>query len=237
MLFKLSCLIFCFMLNEAKSQMNYKVLPTKQCIAYIESQGLTVDDWDTTLSIPSGYGFLYSLPTKEIVLIPTRTGMPYEGFIYKNKAAFERMVQEDFFPLSEQYLTYWEMERDNLKSLPASVPYFESLLQAELQLNTVLRNPEGLEKVYHLLVKFIKEKKSKNLNERVVLAYAILVMDYLVRTKGAEWEIAKRYEIYNSYFDPIVILDDEWKDVVGNLFATLQEPKGNYRYFRESAGL
>ena len=70
-----------------------------------------------------------------------------------------------------------------------------------------------------------------------MLAYAIVVMDYLVKSKGAEWKFYKKYEIYNSYNYPLVILDGEQRHVVSYLFSTLEESKGNYRSFKERTGL
>ncbi len=49
---------------ETKSRSDYKCLPTKQCVEYIESYGLTINDEDTSLSIPGLGGLIYRLPNK-----------------------------------------------------------------------------------------------------------------------------------------------------------------------------
>jgi hypothetical protein len=62
---------------------------------------------------PAASVFYFPLPTGEIVLIPTDTSFDYEGFIFQKRAAFEKMVKEDFYPVSDQYLFFWEIERDH----------------------------------------------------------------------------------------------------------------------------
>ena len=107
----------------------------------------------------------------------------------------------------------------------------------ELKLNNIPNNIVEFETVYDLLAKFVKSKYDRKLRQRVMLAYSLIVMDYLVKKENARWEFIKRFEIYNSYNEPFVVVDGEDVSVLGNLVATLRESKGNFRFFKAVTGL
>ena len=67
----------------------YRVLPTKDCIKYIEKSGLSLQDDNWDYSIPSGKGLVYTLPNGEFVLVPTSFEESYPGIIFDNAETFK----------------------------------------------------------------------------------------------------------------------------------------------------
>jgi hypothetical protein len=217
--------------------MDFRVLPTKDCISYLDKFDLTVDDVDTSLSISSGFGLVYSLPNKEVVLIPTRIGLLYEGFIFKDVYAFNKMNNNDYFPISRKLHTVWELERVELANLPNSIEYFKKLIESRLDTKIECLDKDNTKLLYGKLVEQFYRYKNNQTVQQLMLAYSVLVMDFLVREKGAEWKFSKRYEIYNSYVYPYVELEGELKMVHSILSSTLSNPKGDYFSFAQRVGL
>ena len=135
----------------------YKCLPTKECVEYMKSFGITLGDFKE-VSIPSGTGNVYKLPTGEVVLIPTDFDMEYSGFVFTNMGELKKMILDDYFPVLEKDLSIWEIERNNLKEIPKSISLYKSFLTDKVNLSKISAEKTVLEKIYNSIVKLIGKK-------------------------------------------------------------------------------
>ena len=102
----------------------YKVMSTKECLTYIENEGLTINEDNEKLSIKSQSGVIYSLPNGEIVLLPTNFDLNYPGMVFTNKAVFKSYVVQDFFPISEEKMTWLERNNNHMKNFETNHVFF-----------------------------------------------------------------------------------------------------------------
>ena len=112
----------------------YKVMSIKECLNYIENAGLSIHDDDTTFSIKSQSGVIYSLPNGEVVLMPTNFDLNYPGIVFKNTAVFKSYVAQDFFPIGEEKMTWLERNYNEMKNFETNPDFFSRILTEKLHL-------------------------------------------------------------------------------------------------------
>ena len=226
------CLLPIFLtMNSANSQNRFTVKPTNQCIKYIESFGLTIHDFQDSLSSGSPYTLVFKLPNNEIVMIPSDLNEKYVGFIYEDTPAFIEMKENDFFPVGQKNLTFWELERDYLNKFPASVPHYTEFLKKELKVVDLSFEKQELEKIYSLVAAYRKGKNPAYSKDKITLAFSLIVMNDLVQKGIGKWQITTRYKTYNSYKYPLVIAYEEKKDVISLAYSTFENKKGDFLRF------
>jgi hypothetical protein len=125
-----------------------------------------------------------------------------------------------------------EMEVDNIKSLPDSIGSYFQYINSNLGIKSPSIDLEYLEKAFHLLPVFVMTSKKKKEYERTILAYACLVIDYMVKEKGAAWVKELRYHVYNSYLYPMMQLGGEVFDVIAEVYVAFNNTgKLNFNHF------
>jgi len=219
------------------AQTIYRSMPTDECIDYIKSHGLTTGDYSAELDIPSGYGLVYELSNGELVVIPSDLRQKYVGFIFTNKEVFYEMVNADYFPIDRKYLTFWELERDDLGRLPESIKNYVDFLKETIRINDDFLNYHYFKTTYDSIVNYLNQNGEAYLKDKIVLAYSLQVMKYLVDTKNGKWDLEKRYEIYNSYIYPGISLDDEYINVIALFYSSLKNEGKNFEMFSDFVGI
>lgn len=228
---KLCCITFFSMAQKYSSK------PTSDCITYIESFGIDVGNIDSVSTIPGEVGIVYRLPTKEVVLVPSDFRPDYPGFIFQNIGELNKMIKSGFFPIENKFLTFWELERGNLNTLPHSIKYFKEFLEKELNLKQVNLEISQLEEIFQKIVEIKQRKIAAFLKEKIIVSYCLLVMQYMVENFKYEWLLEQRYEVYNSYSYPLIKLNGETKDVIELLYICLDAEPSSFKMFRDFIGL
>lgn len=232
------CLIITLLLIEKtmKAQNEYKFESTSNCIKYIEKNGLTLEDIDTTIFIESEMGLLYSLPNDEVVMIPSDFRDDYVGIIFCNRNAFLRARDSGFFSLPEQYLSMWEKESKRLINITENLNNYLVLLKNNLKLDQVGFDVYSLRNIYDKLLSYLNISNiAPSDKELTVFSFSLVLMDYYVREKKAKWNLLKRYEIYNQYYYPTLIRENKSLDIYSCLCTSLEMKGGNFQLFLDLA--
>jgi hypothetical protein len=225
-------------MDTTAQEKDYTRKTTSECINYIESfeRSLSVAD---SLSIPGLGGLIYKLPNDKIVLIPTNYEIEYSGFIFSSLSAFNEMVEKDYYPVAENELTSWEVEKFNLENLPFSTVKYKQFLEKNLKIDNVdISNDTQLRIIYDVIVRFLKIKKSVQIiKERMVLSFAIVIMDHLVKLYSGKWKYQKRYEVYNSYNYPLIEIQNKTKNTINDLYILFEGKAADFIFFKKFIGL
>lgn len=106
----------------------YKVIPTRECIMYIEKFGLTIHD-DSDYRIKSTSGLVYILPNSEVVLLPTNFDLEYPGIVFKNLTIFKHYAELNFFPIGEENMTWFERYNNQIKQFREKPEFYSEAIE------------------------------------------------------------------------------------------------------------
>jgi hypothetical protein len=216
----------------------YKILSTRKCIEYIETNGRDLKDNNWGYSIPSGCGIVYTLSNGEFVLIPNNLKENYPGFIFNDFDAFNQCVVNDHFPIDLNHMTWLEAEASSVKHFLADSLFYSSVIEKELKIEL----PSSLEEfrlAFDRLAKYVN-KKSNDRQKKLILinCYGLALSKYLIEKQKYPYELRKQYEIYNPYYTPILIRNAKKIDVIAQvLFALRSNSKNAFDLLRDFSGL
>jgi len=193
----------------------YKVIPTRDCIAYIEKYGLTIND-DAEYRIKSTSGLVYILPNKEVVLLPTNFDLEYPGIVFKNLEIFKHYSELDFFPIGEDNMTWFERYNKHIREFREKPEFYSKALET---LNIILpfKNAEEIKSAFLKVQSFIASTKHKDFSfEQVHMIYSfgLAVTNYLIDYKGYTPLLKNGYENYNPITNVLIEKNGELKDVL-----------------------
>lgn len=214
-------------------QDRYLIKPTSECIKYIESFGHSVDSLDFFKTTPSGSGLVYKLKNKKVVLIPSDFNLKYPGFIFESETDLDSMIKTNFFPLNENHMTVWEMEKKYLDGLPFTIEYFKNFLLLELNYKQEILSLADVQTLYNLLAIKIKECKAFVEKQKLLISFGIIVIHFLAEKK-ANWLFETRYEIYNPYQYPKLKTESQAIDVVELVFICFADDTSDFNFFINS---
>jgi len=216
---------------SSMSQNEYIIKPTSECIKLLESDGRKIDTLDFFETLPGGAGLIFLMSNDKVVLIPSNFDTGYPGFIYETKKELEEMIKRDFFPIPEKYMSVWELERERLAKLPVVIDYYKEFLFSELRFRTPLNKLDNFRKLYEQIAASLKEKKPLIKKEKLMISFALLFMNYLSRLQNNTWFFETRYEMYNSYKYPLLILHGNTKDIIQQVFISLNDVSSDFDFF------
>jgi hypothetical protein len=212
------------------SQIKYVIKPTVECINYIESLEGNIDSLTFVKTTTSESGLIYKLKNDQFVLIPSDFNPEYPGFVFENLSVLNQMLKKDFFPIGENFMTIWELERNELNALPSGANHYNDFLFSDLGIKKSEVDMGTLKNLYQNVSKNLSKLDKKG-KMKIIIAYGIVFMDFLVKTLKYNWSFEKRYETYNSYKYPMVKLKGQTTDVIEILLISLQEEKSNFDFF------
>lgn len=193
----------------------YKVIPTRECIAYIEKQGLTIHD-DSEYGIKSNSGLVYVLPNKEVVLLPTNFDLDYPGIIFNDLKTFKHYAELNYFPIGEHNMTWFERYNKEIQQFREKPDFYSKALQT-LGVMLPLKNIPEIKSAFLKVQPLIASTKPQDLSfEQVHLIYSfgLAVTNYMVDYKGYELIINKGYENYNPITNIEIKKNGMFKDVL-----------------------
>ena len=176
----------------------YKVIPTRECIAYIEKSGLTIHD-DSDYRIKSTSGLVYILPNEEVVLLPTNFHLDYPGIVFKNLAIFKYYAKLNFFPIGENNMTWFERYNNQIKEFRSKPEFYSKALET-LNIQLPLKNVEEIKSAFLKVQSFTDATERKYFSfEQVHMIYSfgLAVTNYLIDFNGYKLILKRGYENYN----------------------------------------
>ena len=203
----------------------YQIKTKKEMIEYIHKSGVRLKDFDYQLE--TNYALVYKLPNDEIILLPAgKVGMEYPSFLFSTKNDLEKMIDNDFFPINKEYMNAFELEYDRMKNIQNNLNYYYSYLSTTLKIDFDEHLTEiKLEKIYNkiLLNNFIDKK----IEETVLISYSILYMDFLRKIYNGNWEIKKKYGVYNPYVSIFLQTEKKRYDIYQKILIAIKGKKSS----------
>lgn len=182
----------------------YSQVISKQAIEILlEKHGLS--DMDFYAQLKSG-AFLYQLTSDIFIVYETSENF---GLLVKGKAAIEKMVNEDYFPIELEPKNGQpiEYDKDNIQHINERSMYYRDLLNNKtgLKFDTVTEN--ALKE--YLTKSFVLSKKNKLGNDGK-LALTSVIGEYAIMKYNGKWALRKVYHSgYNPSFEPCVIKSNQ----------------------------
>ncbi|MBX9784359.1 MAG: hypothetical protein K2X48_13800 [Chitinophagaceae bacterium] len=200
-------------MNSDTSQ--YKVIPTRDCIAYIEKYGLTIDD-DSDYRIKSTSGLVYTLSNNEVVLLPTNFDLDYPGIVFKNLDVFKYYAALDFFPIGEQNMTWFERYNKQIQQFREKREFYSNPLET-LNITLPFKNTEEIKSAFLKVESFIASTKCKDFSFQqvhMIYSFGLAVTNYLIDYKGYKLLLKSGYENYNPITNVLIEKNGGIKDIL-----------------------
>ena len=213
--------------------MDYTIINSKEALEYLEKNNKPLTEY-SSLSIPSEYGMIYELSNGEIVLMEPSNGDDYPAFIFHNYESFKKCCDADYFPIGAEHMTWLESRTDAIQGFLKDDNFYQQPLQEFLGLSP-FKDYKDCEVGYEKLLAYVKSKKNTG-KEKMHLAhcYAFAITKFLIEHKNYEWKLRKSYEVYNPYYEPVVIKEgtDLEVNVITKLHIAVEGyEKSNFRTF------
>jgi hypothetical protein len=215
----------------SESQIKYESISHKEAKKMLLKFELTTRDRDRSIAIESGYITGYKLPNGKILLIPNISDQEYPGIIFNNADDFKQVSRSGYFNLEDKFLSPWEKEKKYLDSLPESINYFKEVVNMKLD-SPMIESYQGLKEGFEKIFGILRSQKINSRNKhQIIISYGICILHYLVVKRNAQWKFEKRYEVYNSYTYPTVILGKEWLDPISLFYSFVKSNNNNFESF------
>ena len=238
----LSLGLFYLIYSTGMNQINpeYRILPTNECEQYIIKNGLELRQFSMHYSIPSQAGLVYTLPNGEFVLVPSHSKPSYPGIIFRDAAIFKKYCEKDFFPIEKKDMTWLEAHAENMKHFNVDSSFYIAPLENKFFIKFPFTTSDDFEELFYKIVGCVKDKKTKGSEkESLIYCFALSIIEYLNTVKHFKLDLVKYHEIYNPYFEPIIIFQSGRRvNVISYLFIAMDNPgKDSFRSFRHYVGL
>ncbi|MFT3748128.1 MAG: hypothetical protein QM768_07415 [Agriterribacter sp.] len=208
----------------------YVVSTTRECIKYIEANGVTLEDDNSQYSINSKSGLVYMLPNNEVVLIPTNLDPEYPGIIFKEKSYFLNCVHKDFFPIDEDKMTWLEKNNSRVIHFQEFPSFYSNVVEQQLNIKYPLTKLVEMEKGFEKLKLVLKTGSKKAWDpsfQEVVYCFGFSIIDYLMSTHDYQLRFEKSYENYNPYSYPFLFKNGIKINILSKLFRYIESDNKN----------
>lgn len=209
--------------------MPYKVIPVKECIKYIEKNGLTIFD-KSDYKIKSRSGIVYLLPNKEVVLVPTNFNPDYPGMIFNTIEVFKYYRDQDFFPIGSENMTWYERHNKQIIEFRTNHDFYWNKIREIVNVNLPFKNEKDVESAFlniQLILKKPEWEKDVVKRFELVAAFGLSVTDFLVDKRGYELIMRHEYENYNPYTEVLVKNNGVIKDIINTSYSYLGDRKSD----------
>jgi hypothetical protein len=193
----------------------YKVMSTKDCIAYIEKYGLTIHD-NAEYTLNSASGLVYILPNREVVLMPSNFDLEYPGMVFINLETFKYYSDLDFFPIGEENMTWFERYDKQIQQFREDPEFYTKSL-GMLDITLPFKNIREIESAYLKVQSFSSSTNHKDLSfdqVHMIYSFALAVTNYMIDYKGHKLLLQKSYENYNPITNVLIEKNGELKDIL-----------------------
>jgi len=199
-----------------KMSKDYRVLPTGECMEYIQQHHVNLKDNNWGYTIASMKGIIYTLPNGEFVLVPSNLKASYPGIIFRDSGVFLKYAEKDSFPIDTEHMSWLEAHMSEIKAFGTkdTISAFDSLSDMEAE--------------YYRLLQFVKndghDDKSK---DSAVNIFGLSAIKFFLKGNGYTLNLQRRYEMYNPYYYPVLVRDGKNIDVLTKLYIALKNGSEN----------
>ena len=212
---------FYIMPNNQLSR-GYEILSWNSAFELINDKGLRFEKPTQTLKVENSTKvFVYEISDSETVImpeypVPRFSRNSYPAFLFHDKTLVNQVIATMTFPIPDEFITGLEKEKSKIRNISSTyneyISYFDTMLGSDLA------NSITIEKLRNVHPKIIKRKNEEYI-EKLLIAYSIVVSQYLINTKGAEYYILRVDKGYSPYLIPCVKINGQ----VINIFQSLDK--------------
>ncbi|HEY4111130.1 hypothetical protein [Puia sp.] len=218
--------------NKDQQSLPYRVMPTRECLTYLEAHGLTIHD-DSGDRIKSKSGVVYVLPNGETILMPTNFDRDYPGIVFKDRATFLDFAAKDQFPVGEENMTWFERHCAEIRQFRVQPEFFRKTLTQTLNLRFPFRDTADIGKAFRTVQAILNSPEQKSRpwheTEQLIYSFGLGVLDYLIDVENREVRIEDGYEMYNPTAYPVAVIDGDRTDILSKATRYLSQP-GDYQF-------
>lgn len=203
---------------------DYKEEKVTFLVDYLKTNERDVDAYDYQLD--SNFAFIYILENQEIVVLPGNLSSYENGLILKNKEVLDKMIQEDYFPVTVKDYYYYEIYKDRFKNeLSFNINNSISFLESKLKMKLTDTNYD--DKFFDQFNNSIKNSDFSKHKDEYLFSLSFLLGEIIIKNKNGFWQINKEYGVYNPYYVPIVVLKNTNVElpVMERIMDELEKPK------------
>lgn len=218
----------------------YLIAPKSICEKYIQDKGGSLKDVNWKYSIQSHAALVYTLANGEVVMIPSHSAPDYPSFIFKNIESFDKLGKQDYFPIDKRYMTWLEANADSVAKIDEASLFYRLPLQKAFGTKFPLQTREEIRELFDKVLTYARSKNNSEVEKKeIVYCFGLSVIMYLKNVKGYKIQMDKFYEIYNPYFQPLIIYPDGRKsNIFDQLFMSIRSNLGNiFELFERRARL
>lgn len=117
------------------------------------------------------------------------------------------MVKKDHYPIDVTDLYQYEIYGDKLLHLPDFIDDNIKFLEKDLniEISNRIAYDDSFFKSFNEAIKRVDLKKNK---KSYIFSLSILLGEIIIKNKGAHWKINKQYGVYNPYYVPVIVMND-----------------------------
>jgi len=187
----------------------------------LKSHNLTLKDWKMELKTKNPKSAVYQLPDGELLLSPGTNEAKFPFFLFKDFESFDAMRQANYFPIPDSLKNEYELADEFLRK--KDIPHFFTFFITELRLNYKAIDEDMLDTGYNALFKYVKVKNNPVLEKnRLVLAYTMIVMDYLEKKYNAQISFQEQYAEYNPILIPKLKINGHFVLIMESIWSSLE---------------
>ena len=143
---------------------------------------------------------LYQLSDDSIVLLPESGST---GIWFHKDATFKKMIEEEYFPVTEGFEGPLVAERERIQHLEVNIAYFVRKLSELLKIqlfdnNEIIYNYEVLNQISDTLIQI---NNKEELFSKVLVPLTVYTGEYIRKQTNTYWKVEKIYYSLNAHWD------------------------------------
>ena len=215
---------------------NYQILTTEEAIKYLTSVGLSINDYSNIL-IPSGLVTVYILPNGEVLLLESGLRERYSAFVFKDEEVFKMYSRADYFPVPKTEMTWLVAHATQVQNFLVDADFYLRPLNDTLKLQRHLSTLNDCEEAFLKVSAYVRRKRiSFEEREKISYCFGLAIIKFCIAEKHMLWEMKKYYEVYNPYYVPLLIIEEDRHNIYINVFDTVfrimnANKKLSFRFF------
>lgn len=191
-------------INE-KMENCFEVKSQKELYFLLKKEGIDISTHATPLP-GDRYSPFFSLKDGRIVIVANVNIDNCNGLLLENKKCLDEMIRNDYIPLENPEQDFLESDQIGLTQEGEIFIYFRDYLNFRFNLNHIEVDINSYKDYY---VKILSAIKNDSIQHKDGLALLIIAGEILRKKHNARWLLLQRTGMYNPYFEPTVLLDNE----------------------------
>jgi hypothetical protein len=183
--------------------------------------------FDHAYQLPTNSARIYNLSSGQRILLPG-SNEKY-GLLFENEECFQYYLKKDRFPIENPRKSFLDRKMELLIQLPFNLKDIQQKVNDITALNYSYLNRDVLNEYY------LRLANGNALSEENYVYLCALVSEVLRVEKKGNWAFIKEYDVYNPYYEPVIIIEGGFVcQVFNDMGIYLEEAAANLDFFFKS---